>query len=283
MLVTNLVVQILIIVTGGAVRLTASGLGCSTWPQCEPGHFTPAHVPEASFHTAIEFGNRTITGVLLIVSIAVAVAVWTDRDRALPYRVLGLVPLIGVVLQAVIGGITVLVKLHPAIVGSHLLISMALVAASALLVRRSTEGDAPRRAVVPTRVIVLSRALVGVVAVVLALGVVVTGSGPHSGDEEVGYRFGFDPAAVSRVHALAVWVFVALLVVLVVELRRHEAPVPARRACAVLIALTLVQAVIGYVQYATGLPAGLVAVHMLAAALLTAATTWFVTTLRVRA
>lgn len=282
-LAANLVVQILIIVTGGAVRLTASGLGCSTWPQCEPGHFTPVHVKAASFHTAIEFGNRTITGVLLVVSLFVAVAVWTDRDRALPYRALGLVPLVGVILQAVIGGITVLVKLHPAIVGSHLLISMALVAASTMLVRRSTESDGPARAVVPTRVVALSRALVAVVAIVLALGVVVTGSGPHSGDKEVGYRFGFDPAVVSRVHALAVWVFVALLVAIVVELRRHEAPGPARRAGAMLIALTLAQAVIGYVQYATGLPAGLVAVHMLAAALLAAATTWFITTLRVRA
>lgn len=281
-LVANLVAQVVIIGTGGAVRLTASGLGCSTWPQCEPGHFTPMHVDAASYHAAIEFGNRMITGILLVISLLVAVAVWSGRERARSYRLLGLVPLAGVLLQAVIGGITVLVKLNPAIVASHLLISMALVAASTVLVRRHRREDGTPRPVVGPLIVVMSRALVVATVVVLALGVVVTGSGPHSGDSVVGYRFAVDPAAMAKVHAGAVWVFLVVLAAILVALRREHAPAETRRSALVLLALTLAQGVIGYVQYATGLPALLVGVHMVAAALLTVAVTWFVTTLRVR-
>jgi cytochrome c oxidase assembly protein subunit 15 len=281
-LIANLVAQIVIVVTGGAVRLTASGLGCSSWPQCEPGHFTPAHIDASSYHAAIEFGNRTVTGLLLVVTVLVALVVWTDRGRSLSYRTLGLVPLAGVVLQAVIGGISVLVRLNPAIVGSHLLISMGLVAVSTLLLRRSTEGDSPAQPTVDGSLIVLSRALAVSTVAVLALGVVVTGSGPHSGDAEVGYRFGFDPAAVARVHALSVWVFLVLLGLLIVGLVRRPSPPLARRAALVVLATALVQGAIGYVQFFTGLPAFLVGLHMFAAALLTAATTWLLTSLRQR-
>ena len=281
-LIANLVAQIVIVATGGAVRLTASGLGCSAWPQCEPGHFTPAHFQAASYHAAVEFGNRTITGALLIVSVLVALVVWTDRSRARSYRVLGLVPLVGVVLQAVIGGIAVLVRLNPAIVSSHMLISMALVAVSTLLLRRSVEGDARARPEVDGTLVAVARALAVATIVVLALGVVVTGAGPHSGDAEVGYRFDVDPATMARAHSLAVWVFLVLLVILVVGLARSPSQPRARRAAQVLLATTLVQGVIGYVQFFTGLPALLVGVHMTLAALLAAATTWFVTSLRSR-
>ncbi|MBB2922183.1 COX15/CtaA family protein [Cellulomonas cellasea] len=282
-LVANLVAQVVIIVTGGAVRLTGSGLGCSTWPQCEPGEFTPALHSASTIHPFIEFGNRTLTGVLGVIAIAVAALVWTDLTRSPGYRRLGLLPLVGVVLQAVVGGIIVLLELPPALVGLHMIISLGLVAASTALVVRHRQGDGPPRAVVGPRVLTLSRVLVGVAVVMLALGILVTGSGPHGGDEEVAYRFAFDPVLAAKLHAASVWAFLALLTVLVVGLLRAPAPQRTRRAAVVLVVVTLAQGLVGYVQYFTGLPALLVGVHMLGAALLAAALTAFVRELRPRA
>lgn len=281
-LIANLVAQTGLIVTGGAVRLTGSGLGCSTWPQCEPGSFTPVLHGATSVHPFIEFGNRTLTGVLGLIAIAVALLVFTDRRRATRFRVLGLVPLIGVALQALIGGATVLLHLHPAVVGVHLLLSMALVVASGVLLYRHGEGDGPPARLVPPRVIGISRALAVVAAVVVALGVVVTGSGPHGGDDDVAFRFAVDPVLIAQLHAAAVWLFLALLVALLVALVRGAAPARARRAALVLVAVALAQGLIGYVQYFTGLPEVLVGLHMLGAALLVASTTWTLLTLRRR-
>ncbi|RYV50575.1 cytochrome oxidase assembly protein [Pengzhenrongella frigida] len=281
-LVANLVAQVAIIVTGGAVRLTGSGLGCSTWPQCEPGAFTPILHGATSIHPFIEFGNRTLTGVLGLIAILVAVLVFTDRRRATSFRVLGLVPLIGVVLQAVLGGVTVLLDLDPAVVGLHLLLSMAIVAVSTVLLSRFDEGDArPERLVAP-RTAAIAWALAPAAALVLALGVVVTGSGPHGGDTEVAYRFAVDPILIARLHSGSVWLFLGLLAALLVALFRGGAPARARRAALVLLATTAAQGLIGYVQYFTGLPEVLVALHMLGAALLTVATTWALLTLRRR-
>jgi len=281
--VANLVGQVGIIVTGGAVRLTGSGLGCSTWPQCEPGHFTPQLHDAISIHPYIEFGNRTLTGVLVVLAGIVAVLVGTDRARSGGYRRLGLVPLVGVVVQAVIGGISVLVHLNPVVVGSHLLISMVLVACSTWLVVRSREGDGPATRTVDARTGTLARVLGVLAAVVLALGVVVTGAGPHSGDDTVGYRFDVDPLGMARVHSAAVWLFVAALVTLLVRLRRAGAtegrPWRAGRA---LLVVTLAQGLIGYVQLLTGLPELVVLLHMLGAALLTVAVVVLAGTLRVR-
>jgi cytochrome c oxidase assembly protein subunit 15 len=280
--VANLVGQILIIVTGGAVRLTGSGLGCSTWPQCEPGEFTPRFHDATSIHPFIEFGNRTVSGLLVAVAAVVAVLVVLDRRRPWSYRRLGLVPVVGVLLQAVIGGITVLVDLHPAIVGSHLLISMALVAFSAWLVVRTREGDGPAVPLVDRTTQVLVRVLTALTAVVLVLGVVVTGAGPHSGDDEVGYRFDVDPWTMSKLHAASVWAFVAVLVVVLVLLRRRGVTGRPMTAGLVLLGVTLAQGAIGYVQLFTGLPIGLVNLHMLGAALLATAVTFFVGSLRSR-
>jgi cytochrome c oxidase assembly protein subunit 15 len=281
-LIANLAAQIGIVVTGGAVRLTGSGLGCSTWPQCEPGSFTPVVHEATTWHPFIEFGNRTLTGVVGVVAIAVALLVFTDTRRARPYRLIGLVPLLGVVAQALIGGATVLLHLNPAVVGVHMLVSLALVAVSTVLLHRSSEGDGPARRLVPPRVRATGQALVAVAVVLLALGVVVTGSGPHGGDEEVAYRFAVDPVLVAKMHAAAVWAFVAVLAALLVGLARSAAPARARRAAGVLLAVTLAQGLIGYVQYFTGLPEVLVGVHMLGAALLTATLAWTVLTLRDR-
>lgn len=234
--VANLVAQVLIVVTGGAVRLTGSGLGCSTWPECEPGQFAPVLHPEMSIHTAVEYGNRTLTGLLVVVAVAVALLAGLDRSRSRRYRALAWAPLVGVAVQAVVGGITVLVELHPAVVGSHFLISMALVAVSTWVLVRTREGDGAAVAVVDPRTRVLARALLLLGAVVLVLGVVVTGAGPHSGDDEVGYRFAVDPYAVARLHALSVWAFVGTLVVVLVLLVR------ARREAATAVSPTYARA-----------------------------------------
>ncbi len=280
-LVANLVGQILIVVTGGAVRLTGSGLGCSTWPQCEPGSFTPAFHEALSIHPYVEFGNRLVSVVLTVIAIVVAARVGLDRSRSRSFRVLGFVPLLGVLAQAVIGGLSVLGDLHPALVGVHLLASMALISASTVLLERFSTGDGPARPVVNARVLALGRALVVAAVLVLALGVVVTGAGPHSGDETTGYRFAVDPYVMARIHALAVWVFVAIGIGMLVATRRG--PARLRRRLWVLAGVTAAQGLIGYVQLFTGLPEVLVGAHMLGAALLTTATTYVYLGLRERA
>ncbi|WP_307793599.1 COX15/CtaA family protein [Actinotalea soli] len=267
----NLVAQIGIVVTGGVVRLTGSGLGCSTWPQCEPGQFAPVMHPELGWHPVIEFGNRTLTGVLGVLALATAWIVWRERHRARPYRALGLVPLIGVLVQAVVGGLTVLVELHPAFVGVHFMLSMVLIAASTVVLRRHAEGDGTPRWHVTPRTRRLAAGLVPLTVLMIALGVVVTGAGPHSGDLEIAQRLALDPVAVSRVHAAAVWVYVAVLALVVAAIHRDRAPSTARRAAWVLVGVTLAQGIIGYVQFFTGLPEVLVAAHMLGASLLVAA------------
>lgn len=280
--IANLVGQIVIVGTGGAVRLTGSGLGCSTWPQCEPGEFTPRFHEATSIHPFIEFGNRTITGVLGILAITVALLVFSDRSRSAGYRWLGLAPLAGVAVQAVVGGITVLVDLHPAIVGGHLLISMALVAASTWLLVRSAEGDAPPEPLVDRTTYALRWLLVALAVVVLVLGVVVTGAGPHSGDEEVGYRFAVDPYAMARVHAASVWLFVAVLAVMLWRVLRSQVGGRPRSVGLLLLGVTLGQGLIGYVQLFTGLPIALVNLHMVGAALLAAGVASFCGALRTR-
>ncbi|WP_263120962.1 COX15/CtaA family protein [Cellulomonas fimi] len=280
-LIANLVAQIAIVVTGGAVRLTASGLGCSSWPQCEPGHFTPRFHEALTIHPYIEFGNRTLTGVLGVIALLVAVVVWTDRSRARSYRWLGFAPLIGVVLQAVIGGITVLVDLHPGWVSTHFLVSMLLVVTSAILLDRSAEGDGAPTPVVGRWARRLAPVFAVLLGVVLVLGAITTGAGPHSGDDEIAYRFAIDPLLMARIHAAAVWLFTAVLVALLVLNRRAPRPVP--RLGVVMVGLVVLQGIIGYVQVATDLPIVLVLLHMAAAGLLTAGSTRYLMSFRVRA
>ena len=246
--------------TGGAVRLTGSGLGCSTWPQCEPGSFTPVIVEEMGIHPFIEFGNRLLTFVLTIVAIGVAVGVWRSQRRL---RWWGLVPLVGVIVQAVVGGITVLTGLNPVAVAPHFLISGLLVWQAVWL--SLTYRKAPRRQGAPLKVLLVL--LTVLTAVVTVLGVLTTGAGPHSGDADATDRLGLDPAAISRLHALSVWAFV-LVVAFIVWKVRHDG---VRKAWLVLVIITLAQGVIGYVQYFTGLPELLVGFHLAGAAALIAA------------
>lgn len=285
-LVANLIGQIGIIVTGGAVRLTGSGLGCDQWPLCEPGSFTPRFHEATSIHPYIEFGNRTLSGVLLLLALAVLALVRTDRTRAASYRRLGIVPLAGVLTQAVLGGLVVLLDLAPGWVALHYLVSAALVAASIYLLYRHGEGDGDPYPVVPRAAVVAGRLAAAALVPVLGLGVLVTGSGPHGGDDEIATRFPFDPVVVTRLHAAAVWLFVGVAVALAVAVLRRTATVrsraSARHAVVALLAVTALQSVIGYAQYLTGLPVVLVGLHMLGSALLIAATAWAVLTLRVR-
>ncbi|HYO85404.1 MAG TPA: COX15/CtaA family protein [Dermatophilaceae bacterium] len=279
-LVANLVLQILIILTGGLVRLTGSGLGCPTWPQCVPGSFTPVAKQEEGWNAAVEFGNRLLTFVLAAAALLVIVGAWRfARDRRGFLRA-ATVPLLGIVAQAVLGGIIVLADLDPKTVSPHYLLSILLVAYSTWLLHRFDTGEGPHRLTVHPLVRRLALVAVGVGGVVIVLGTAVTGSGPHSGDADEPVRFGFDPQATAWLHADAVMLFTGLVVGVVIASRVTAAPAEFRRAWTWLLAICLVQGLIGYTQYFSGLPLVLVAIHLAGAAFLTVALTLGVLTAR---
>ncbi|MGZ4599578.1 MAG: COX15/CtaA family protein [Oryzihumus sp.] len=281
-LLANVMLEVGIVVTGGLVRLTGSGLGCPTWPECVPGSFTPVAHQAQGIHKVIEFGNRTLTSVVGIAAVAVILAVWKLAPGRRALLRLSTLPLLGVVAQAVLGGITVLTGLNPATVAAHFLLSMVIVAISTLLLVRAGEGDAAPTPVARREVGLLARVTVALGAVVLALGTVVTGSGPHSGDAEHPTRFGFDPRSVSWLHADAVMLFTGLVVATVVAVRLVDAPGRTRRAWTWVLVVTLAQGVVGYAQYFTGLPEAVVALHMLGASLLVVTLTRGLLSLRTR-
>ena len=272
--ITNLVAQSGIILTGAIVRITGSGLGCPTWPECTEGSLIPTSAQMESWHKYVEFGNRLLTFVLAAAAIAAIAAALFDRRRrrraGLPARrvltVLACIPLLGTVIQAVLGGITVLTGLHPLTVAAHFLVSVGLVAACvALVVRSGEEGDRPLRWLVPKPVIYLTWALVAATLLVVVLGVVTTGSGPHSGDADVQARFGFDLRTVAWLHADSVLLFLGLTIGLLVAARVCHAPAALTRRTTVLLGIALAQGFVGYTQYFTGLPELLVAIHVLGA------------------
>ncbi|WP_422117400.1 COX15/CtaA family protein [Brachybacterium sp. UNK5269] len=271
----NLICQMGIILSGGAVRLTASGLGCSSWPHCEPGQFTPELTLASGIHPFVEFGNRCLTGVLGIFAVAVLIVSWRWlRHKGAGFRRLALVPLIGTGLQAVIGAFVVWFDLHPGLVSPHFLISPVLAAVSMVLLVRLYDGDGAVRLAVPGRAIALFVPLAAMGFTVLVLGTIVTGTGPHSGDSGEITRIAIDPVVASRIHALAVYVFCALLIALLVVLHRARARREALVAGWWLVALTVLQGIIGYVQYFLGLPELVVFLHLIGAALFAAAIAW---------
>jgi cytochrome c oxidase assembly protein subunit 15 len=273
--VASLVANIGIVVTGGVVRLTGSGLGCPTWPRCSDRSFV-AH-RAMGVHGAIEFGNRMLTFVVAAVAVATLVLAWR-YGRPVVVRLAVLLAL-GVPAQAVIGGITVLTDLNPWIVSLHLLVSMAMVGLAVALVDRLRHPEGPRRAVVPPGVEWLTRAVFVVGWVVLYVGTVVTGSGPHAGDAQAP-RNGLDPRALSQLHADVVFLLVGLTVAAALVLWTSGAPLVVRRAALVLLGVELAQGLVGFVQYATELPVVLVAVHLLGAALVSAALAWLLVGVR---
>lgn len=266
--VINLVVQIGIVVTGGLVRLTASGLGCPTWPQCVPGSFTPTVEQELGIHPVIEFGNRLLTFVVALAAVAVVVLLWRHRRRLLGY---GAAVFLGTAFQAVLGGITVLTGLHPATVAAHFLVSALLVAVSAVLLLRLREADGPRRPTLPGSLRLLVASLVVVGAASIVIGTLVTGSGPHSGDAEIPVRFDLEPRAISTLHAESVVLFIGLLLGLLAAVHAVPTTRRVRSRTWLLLVVTLAQGGIGWVQYFTGLPRALVSLHMLGACLLVVA------------
>lgn len=247
-----------IILTGGLVRLTGSGLGCPTWPKCTEESFVPHG--ELGINGVIEFGNRMLTYVLIAVVVATFVAVWRWSETSRELRRLSGLIAVGVPFQGVIGGITVLTDLNPWVVSLHLVLSMLLVSASVLLLVR-VRGDVPAVATpLATRLVILTYV---VLWVVVYLGTMVTGSGPHAGDDEAPRNL-LDPQVMSHVHAASVYVLVALTLACCWLLRGTTAA----GLAIVLLLAELAQGILGFVQYFTDLPIALVATHLVGAAIL---------------
>jgi cytochrome c oxidase assembly protein subunit 15 len=269
-----------IALTGAVVRLTGSGLGCPTWPECTEGRLV-AHA-ELGLHGYIEFGNRMLSFVVVAIPLIALVVTlrMRPRRRALTRLTLGLIG--GIFANAVLGGITVLTGLNPWTVAGHFLVSVGLTyVAYALWVRVRETGDGPRTWQAPPAARALVRAVVGATLLTLTLGTVVTGSGPHAGDPETP-RTGFAPETVSQLHADAVFLLIGLTVAAILTVRALGAPERVRRALVVLLLVELAQGAIGYVQYFTGLPIGLVAAHVAGAMILWVAALRPLFALRVR-
>ena len=261
----TLVSNAVLVVTGGAVRLTGSGLGCPTWPRCTEESFTPHGAYD--LHSAIEFGNRMLTFVLVAIAVAMFLAAWQSGRSEL--RRLALVLALGIPAQAVIGGITVLTNLNPWVVSFHLLLSLAMIGLSVLLLWRI---DHPIATVRRGPVTGLAWATFAAAWLVLYVGTVVTGSGPHAGDID-SPRNGLDPLQLSQLHADVVFLFVGLTIGLIFTLHATRASRAVRSAAYTLLGLELAQGAVGFVQYFTDLPIVLVAVHLLGAALISASVT----------
>lgn len=265
----NLVVISVLIVTGAGVRLTGSGLGCSDWPNCSPGGFVQA----GSWNQAIEQINRIITSLVAIPIVVVIVYALRDRPRRRDLVRLSFGLFAWLVGEAVLGGIVVLTHLHPAVVAAHFLLGLVGVVTAAVLFHRANEDAGPYQPTVALPVRKLALGAAAMLFVALALGTIVTGSGPHSGDEDSVKRFGFAITSATRVHSVAVWVFVGSLVGLAVLAKRYGAMKVVGGHLELLFLAALVQGTIGYVQYAAKLPAGLVAAHIAGAVAVTIATT----------
>jgi cytochrome c oxidase assembly protein subunit 15 len=276
----NAVANGLIVVTGGAVRLTGSGLGCPTWPTCTEDSFV--NTPELAINGVIEFTNRTLTGLLTAVAIAVLVVVFRSARRDL--RRLAVLSFLGIPAQALLGGVTVLTELNPWLVAAHFLVSAVLIAIATTLWLRSREPGVGRP-LLRRPLVLLTRGIAVVTAAVLVLGTIVTGSGPHSGDVDengipTGDRIHFDPENVSQLHADLVFLLIGLTVAMLVALHATDAPERIRRAARDLLIVQLAQGVVGFVQYFTDLPTALVLVHLLGAVLITAFTARLVWSVR---
>jgi cytochrome c oxidase assembly protein subunit 15 len=263
----TLVANILLIVTGGAVRLTGSGLGCPTWPRCTDQSFTPHGT--IGPHQLVEFGNRTLTFVLVGIAIATFVAARQAARQLGRPDLLWLSIVLGLAIpaQAVLGGITVLTDLNPWVVSLHLVLSLAIVSVAVLFLHRLDHPPGPlATGVAPA----LAWTTYAVTWLVLYAGTVVTGSGPHAGDAS-SPRNGLDPLQVSQLHADLVFLLVGLTVGLWFVIRATGGDT---RPVVALAAVEVFQAAVGFVQYFAGLPVGVVMLHMLGAALVTAAATW---------
>ena len=272
--VASLIGQTLLVVTGGAVRLTASGLGCPTWPRCTDTSLV--NTPEMGIHGFIEFGNRLLTFALAAVAALMLVYLWNLRKERRDLFLLALGLLASIPAQAVIGGITVLTNLNPWVVGLHFLVSMALVVFATLLVNRAFGRTGRfitfRLPALPGVMRPVTAAVAIFSSLAVMLGVVVTGSGPHAGDADAP-RNGLDWDLFSHIHAVPAYLITAGTAVALALVLIRRITGPFRAAVAGLLGVTVLQAIIGFTQYYNGIPALLVGAHMLGAALLMAAAT----------
>ena len=256
-----LVFQTGIVLTGAAVRITGSGLGCPTWPECTYGSYIPvAGQAEGAFHAWIEFGNRLLTFLLLFAAVAVVIYAIKKARRDLLWR--ALLQVLGIFGQGIIGGITVLTDLNPLAVASHFILSIFLIAGAVSIVAR---GRSPLVSIRPTetKVKILAHAQVLLTFIVIVIGTLVTGSGPHAGDLDAP-RLKLDERAITWLHADAV---IALLGVSLALLVLSEISSETKRRVKIFFAVTLAQGLVGYAQYVLGLPELLVIVHVLGSTL----------------
>jgi cytochrome c oxidase assembly protein subunit 15 len=257
--------SVVIVVTGGAVRLTGSGLGCDTWPKCTDGSLVPT--PEQGIHGVIEFTNRMLTYVLSAAVGWAIIAVRSAKPRRRGLTRLAWSQFWIVMGNAVLGGITVLAGLNPWTVAGHLLLAMALLTVTTLTWLRAREGDGPLRPRAPLPVRKMSWALLVATAVLIAAGTVVTGSGPHAGDSSEVPRMPFDWAATAHVHEVFAGIVCVLSAAICLALRAVDAPRNTRVIARGLLLVLLSQGGVGFVQYYTDLPVVLVGVHMLGSCL----------------
>ena len=255
--------QSAIVFTGALVRITGSGLGCSTWPECTPGSYTPTpDQPEAPLHAWIEFGNRLLTFVLLINALALMFAILKSEKREL--RKLGALQILGILAQGVLGGITVLTALNPATVAAHFLLSIILIA-GALSLRQRAHGKSPIEITLIPLVTKLIWLHLLLTSLVLIAGTIVTGSGPHAGDSTA-ERFDLDSRTVAWIHADLVIALLGVSIALLIAIRLGLAG-QARQVLSgriqIFLIVALAQGGIGYIQYFTKLPEALVAAHII--------------------
>ena len=262
----GVVTSALIILTGAAVRLSQSGLGCPDWPNCTAHTLGAADATgDSLIHRWIEFGNRLVTVAIFVVAVGVTIAAWRFRPPAGRRRRdllwLAAAQPAAIVLQALLGGLVVITKLNPALVSVHFLCSVALVGATVALYVRCQEGARPPAALVPRPVRLAAAGVAGTVALMMSAGTVVTGTGPLAGARDVA-RYHLPLEGVTQLHADIGWLLAGLMVALLLGLRLTAAPPRAVRLGWLLLALIGLQGVIGYTQYFTGLPAGLVWLHV---------------------
>jgi cytochrome c oxidase assembly protein subunit 15 len=266
------VTQSAIVVTGASVRLTGSGLGCSTWPECTPGSYTPTpDQPEAPLHAWIEFGNRLLTFVLFLNAVALMVAIIKSKEPKnvkIKWIRLGLIQILGILAQGVLGGITVLTGLNPATVAAHFLLSITLIAA-ALSLRQRVHGKTPTAHFLNplSKRIAYLHLLLSIL--VIAAGTVVTGSGPHAGDSTA-ERFNLDSRTMAWIHADLVIALLGITTALLISIKLGESGetrMHMGRAVQSFLLIALVQGGVGYIQYFTGLPELIVGFHIFGAIL----------------
>lgn len=272
----TLFVQTMIVVTGGAVRLTASGLGCPTWPKCTEDSFVST--PEMGIHGLIEFGNRLLTFVLVIVAIATFLLIVRMRKQRRDLFWLAIFIGLGIPVQAVIGGITVLTQLDPYVVGLHFVVSIALVVLSTMFVFRVYRGNALRTWAASPFVVAVVWLMAVFQAITIVFGILTTGSGPHAGDINA-RRNGLDSELLQHLHSYPAYVALGLSVLaLIVAVSLKLTAL--RKALVALLALNTVQIIVGIAQSRMGLPELLVGIHMLLACLVSAAVTLVLLNLR---